>query len=282
MRRFAIGDIHGCSKSLRTLIEELAPEPDDQLIFLGDYVDRGPDSRDVIAQLLQLRDRCQMVALRGNHEIMMLGVVAGLDPSHWLASGGFATLCSYGGAIEKVPADHIRFLRDLMPFHETEKEIFVHACYEADLPMSEQREEMMYWTHLGPTWPPPHASGKRVFVGHTPQSLGHILDLGYLVCLDTYCFGRGYLTAIDLETYEVTQVDFFGHLRRTSGSELARWLVRRWCQFSSWTQRLRADVRDGDRCDSLNLVSSARDLENAGESKEAPTPLEQLDRNGVS
>ena len=61
MRRFAIGDIHGCMKSLRTLIDTIDPEPDDELIFLGDYVDRGPNSRDVIDQMIQLRGRCQTV-----------------------------------------------------------------------------------------------------------------------------------------------------------------------------------------------------------------------------
>ena len=92
MRRFVIGDIHGCAKALRTLIETIAPRAEDELVFLGDYVDRGPDSRDVVDQVIDLHDRCRVVALRGNHEIMLMGVaLGGLDDTVWLANGGKAT-----------------------------------------------------------------------------------------------------------------------------------------------------------------------------------------------
>ncbi len=235
MRRFAIGDIHGCAKSLRTLIETIAPQSDDEVIFLGDYIDRGPDSRDVVEQIISLQQICNVVPLRGNHEIMFLGVVlSGLDPAIWLNSGGLATLSSYGGALHRVPAEHMAFFRSLVPFHETNHEIFVHACYEAQLPMNEQSDAMTYWTHLGDAWPGPHSSGKRVFVGHTPQPLGNILDLGYLVCLDTYCFGHGYLTAMNLDSQELTQVDYHGHLRRPPASAAFKWLGRKWGSFAKW------------------------------------------------
>ncbi len=105
MRRFVIGDIHGCAKALRTLIETIAPQPDDELVFLGDYVDRGPDSRDVVDQVIELQQQCRVVALRGNHEIMLMGVaIGGLDDSVWLANGGKATVSSYGGCLSKIPA----------------------------------------------------------------------------------------------------------------------------------------------------------------------------------
>ena len=220
-------------KSLRSLIEELAPEPDDELVFLGDYVDRGPDSRDVVDQLIQLQDRCQVVPLMGNHELMMLGAISGLDPTHWIANGGLATLTSYGGSLSRVPPAHVEFLQSLRKHFETEREIFVHACYDGSLPMDEQCDELRYWTHLGPFFPAPHQSGKRVYVGHTPQSAGNILDLGYLVCLDTYCFGRGFLTAINLDTTELTQVDYHGHLRRPNQGPLIQWLGKKISQLSA-------------------------------------------------
>ena len=164
---------------------------------------------------------------------MMLGVVVGgLDPTHWLANGGVSTLTSYGGTVSRIPEDHMSFFRDLLPYYEAEKEIFVHACYDAKLPMSEQTDHVMYWTHLGPNYPPPHQSGKRVFVGHTPQR--EVLDLGYLICLDTYCFGRGYLTAMDLDTYDLVQVDYHGHLRRAANgteNDWLKWLQRKLSRF---------------------------------------------------
>ena len=214
MRRFVIGDIHGCDKALRTLIESIAPETDDELIFLGDYVDRGPDSRGVIDQIIDLQSRCRVIALRGNHEIMLCSVAfGGLNGEMWLSAGGNATVASYGGSLEKIPNTHKKFLLSLLPHYETPESIFVHACYDARTPMDQQPEELRYWTHLS-TSPGPHYSGKKVFVGHTPQPTGIVLDLGYLVCVDTYCFGSGFLTGMNVETNEIIQVDKKGFRRR--------------------------------------------------------------------
>src|SRR5436305_15152730 len=96
MRTLAIGDIHGCSRALDALLAAVAPRPDDQLITLGDYVDRGPDSRGVLDRLLALHATGRLVALRGNHDYMMLQARAGVDRFMWLAFGGRPTLESYG------------------------------------------------------------------------------------------------------------------------------------------------------------------------------------------
>lgn len=136
MRRFAIGDIHGCAKALRTLIESIDPQTNDELVFLGDYVDRGPDSRDVVDQVIALHDRCRVVTLRGNHEIMLLGVtLGGLDDFVWLNNGGQATVASYGGCLSKIPARHLAFFQDLLPYHESSDAIFVHAGFDPQLAM---------------------------------------------------------------------------------------------------------------------------------------------------
>ncbi|TWT98436.1 metallophosphoesterase family protein [Stieleria varia] len=231
MRRFVIGDIHGCSKALRTLIETIAPTPEDEIVFLGDYVDRGPDSRGVIDQVIELQEQCRVVALLGNHEIMLRGVaMRGLDPKVWLASGGHATVASYGGSLSKMPESHENFFCNLQHFYETSDNIFVHACYEYHLPMDQQSEEMMFWSHLTHPLPPPHSSGKRVFVGHTPQPGGVVLDMGYLVCVDTYCFGHGYLTAMNVATNEMYQVDRKGFRRRVPAEDFiagVRWAWKR-------------------------------------------------------
>ncbi|WDQ19328.1 metallophosphoesterase family protein [Rhodopirellula sp. P2] len=215
MARYVIGDIHGCAKALRSMIQELAPAENDELIFLGDYVDRGPDSRDVVEQLLDLQSVCKVIPLRGNHEWMLQSVVArGMDDSMWLRSGGRATVASYGGSIRKIPEQHLAFFENLLACYQTESEIFVHAMYDPSGEIATQDDELTYWTHLPSSLPAPHHSGKRVFVGHTPQPDGEVLRQSHLVCMDTYCFGGGYLSAMDLETETVLQVDRHGHVRR--------------------------------------------------------------------
>src|SRR5690242_9506638 len=95
MRILAIGDIHGCLTALDTLLDAVAPEPDDQIIALGDYVDRGPDSRGVLDRLIALYAGGRVVPLRGNHDVMMMEARKGRDLG-WLLVGGKQTLLSYG------------------------------------------------------------------------------------------------------------------------------------------------------------------------------------------
>lgn len=223
MRRFVIGDIHGCAKALRTLIETIAPRAEDELVFLGDYVDRGPDSRDVVDQVIDLHDQCRVVALRGNHEIMLMGVaLGGLDDTVWLANGGKATVTSYNGCLSKIPAQHLNFFQDLVPYYEMSDTICVHAGYHHELAMHEQDDATTYWNHLTHPLPRPHYSGKRVFIGHTPQADGNVLDRGHVVCIDTYCFGGGFLTAYEIESGEVIQANYHGHLRRPPLFQVAK------------------------------------------------------------
>lgn len=238
MRRFAIGDVHGCAKALRGLIEAIDPQLDDEVIFLGDYVDRGPDSRDCIEQIIELQNRTRVVPLRGNHELMLCGVAyGGLDDRIWLENGGFTTVASYGGRLDKVPEHHRTFLSSLRTHYETENEIFVHACYDPTLDMDLLSDDVRYWTHLSHPLPAPHVSGKRVFVGHTPQRDGRVLHAGHLVCLDTGCFCGGYLTAIDLDDLSITQVDRHGHQRLTSWDLMTMRLGRLKSRWQSMTGR---------------------------------------------
>ncbi len=261
MRRFAIGDIHGCSKALRTLIETIDPQPEDQLVFLGDYVDRGPDSRDVVEQIIELHDRCHVVALRGNHEIMLLGVaLGGLDDAVWLSNGGIATVSSYGGCLTKIPPHHLAFFQELVPYYESTDSIFVHAGYDPTLPMHEQDEATIYWNHLPFPLPMPHISGKRVFLGHTPQPAGNILDAGHVVCIDTCCFGGGYLTAFELGTNEFTQADHHGHLRRSSSLAVAHRLGKlKRAIVSLYREQLRRDTDGSAASESPSSVNLAGD-----------------------
>lgn len=226
MRRYVIGDIHGCSKALRSLIEEIAPEKEDTLIFLGDFIDRGPDSRGVVDQLIELAQRCCVIGIRGNHEVMLMGVLmGGLDQGWWCQSGGQSTLASYGGSLDRMPAAHLDFFRSLRCHHETEAEIFIHAGYDPECAIEQTSEADRYWNHRT-VWPGPHCSGKRVYLGHTPQPSGEVLNLGHVICIDTYCFGGGWLTAMDVDTDEILQASRQGHLRRTPVTAMLHWLKR--------------------------------------------------------
>ncbi|MEZ6086735.1 MAG: metallophosphoesterase family protein [Pirellulaceae bacterium] len=247
-RTIAFGDIHGCSKPLRTLIETIQPTSDDTLIFLGDYIDRGADSRGVIDLLIELKSKCNLIPLLGNHEIMFLGVICGGMADHiWMMCGGSATLVSYGGALHHVPQSHIDFLKQCRPYWEDDQHICVHACYLPDQPMDQLGEQHLFWEHLTPVCPLPHHSGKRVIVGHTPQANHEVLDHGHLVCLDTYCFGGGWLTAFDLHSGDVWQANRHGHMRRQMGKVIAQRFVTlsRYLFRKSATNQATARSQDG-------------------------------------
>jgi serine/threonine protein phosphatase 1 len=167
-----------------------------------------------------------VIALRGNHEVMLMGVLfGGLDSDWWTKSGGHSTVASYGGSLERVPQAHLDFLRSLRSHHETENEIFIHAGYNPACPIELTDDAYRYWNH--PTsWPGPHCSGKRVYVGHTPQPNGEVLNLGHVVCIDTYCFGGGWLTAMDIDSQHILQASKHGHLRRVPLVAMLKWFKR--------------------------------------------------------
>lgn len=220
-RVIAIGDIHGCASALDALLDSIEITPADTIVTLGDYIDRGPDSSAVIERLVDLISTCKLVPLLGNHELMMLEVVReSYDPSFWLSCGGDATVASYGGDLRNVPQHHRMFFKHCVRHHETDRHIFVHANYEFDLPVSEQSDSILFWEHIINEVPPPHVSGKRVFVGHTPQQDGMVVDMGHLVLLDTFCFGGKYLSAMDADTGFVWQADNHGKVRSFDNDSL--------------------------------------------------------------
>ena len=216
-RTIAIGDIHGCSTSLRALLDAISPEPHDTIVTLGDYIDGGIDSRGVLDQLIAFEERRPLVALLGNHEEMMLAArkSAG-ELERWLQFGGQATLASYDGReqLRAVPQEHWRFLERCKLYHSAKNHFFVHANYEPrTLLLKGQNRNLLLWTNLRDYTPGPHYSGRIAIVGHTPQPNGEILNLGHLVCIDTNCWQGGWLTAFDVESGQVWQVDERGELR---------------------------------------------------------------------
>ncbi len=220
-RTIAIGDVHGCSRALDALLTAIAPRSTDLIVTLGDYVNRGPDSRGVIDRLIALEGRCTLVPLLGNHDQTFLAALNGdrRGLSNLLDMGGSVTLASYGAGrvteadLARVPSEHVAFLRRCRPFYETDAHIFVHAQYVPDLPMDEQSALWLRWESLRNGSPGPHVSGKKAIVGHSSQKGGEILDLGHLICIDTYCYGGGWLTALEVHTDEVWQANRLGELR---------------------------------------------------------------------
>lgn len=220
MRLLAIGDIHGCLTALDALLAAVSPGPDDQIITLGDYVDRGPDSCGVLERLIALHAGGRLIPLRGNHDIMMLEARNGRDIG-WLAVGGKQTLLSYGGGdddfdtqqrIAIVPEQHWQFLeKDCLPYYETDKHIFVHANLYHDLPLDEQPDYMLYWEKL--TEAVAHVSGKTMICGHTRQKSGLPLDLGTSICIDTNIYDGGWLTCLDARSGRVWQANEKGGTR---------------------------------------------------------------------
>jgi serine/threonine protein phosphatase 1 len=219
MRTLALGDIHGCLHALNRLLEMVRPEPDDVLIMLGDYVDRGPDSRGVIDRLLDLCEHHRLVCLRGNHDQMMLE--AFIDPvalRDWLQFGGRQTLASYArngspGSLDDVPESHWEFFESTVPYYETTTHFFVHANVRCNIPLDEQSRAMLYWQKLAAADSAPHTSGKIMVCGHTSQKSGVPLDLGHAVCIDTFVYGTGWLTCLDVATGEYWQARQSGKTR---------------------------------------------------------------------
>lgn len=215
-RTIAIGDIHGCYAALDKLLSMIDMQREDRLVVLGDVVDRGPQSRSVVERLLQLRDSCQLLPILGNHEQMLLDAVNGKATlQDWLTYGGGETLDSYGkgASLSVLPDEHIEFLRSWADYRETPGFFFAHGNYLADVKLSDQPWDWLRWESLRDLLPTCHLSGKTAILGHTSNKQGEILNLGYLVCIDTYCHGGGWLTALEPETGKVWQTNERGASR---------------------------------------------------------------------
>jgi len=218
-RYLAIGDIHGCIRAFRELLCYVAPRSDDTVVTLGDYVDRGPDSRAVLEAVIELGASCTHVPLRGNHEIMLLEArqkQSWLRP--WLQNGGDATLRSYApspgsaGSLDDVPDSHIDFLENkLLPFYECASHFFVHANADAGVPLEKQSDATLYWRRFGDS--ARHCSGKIMVCGHSAQRSGLPLDYGHSICIDTWAHGGGWLSCLDVDSGVIWQASETGDRR---------------------------------------------------------------------
>lgn len=218
MGLIAIGDIHGCVDTLNALLDRLALREDDHLIFIGDYIDRGPDSKGVIDRLLTLRQSQRCTFLRGNHEAFMLAYLQTQDFELWGMNGGMSTMRSYAGDRQDVhiPQEHIDFVRQTRLYYDAPDFFFVHAGLRPDLTIAENLaqcgEEVFLWErdHLSASklvWEKP------VICGHTPRPSP--INRDKLIDIDTGCVYHmhprmGHLTAVRLPEREFISVHYMG------------------------------------------------------------------------
>ncbi len=222
-RRIIIGDVHGHYKGLMTLLEAIAPSANDQVYFLGDLIDRGPQSSQVVAFVKQSSYQC----LLGNHEQMLLNVLASNGNSSevqqaWLYNGGYATVNSYKEAT--IPKEHLEWMQKL-PTHLDLGDIWLaHAGVDPRLPVEEQTAEQLCWVRNEfHSIPQPYFANKLIIIGHsitftlpgvTPGKLAQ--GEGWLdIDTGAYHPKSGWLTGLDVTNNLVYQVNVFEHRIRT-------------------------------------------------------------------
>nr|WP_271876521.1 metallophosphoesterase [Rhodopirellula sp.] len=199
-----------------SLLDYLNPGVNDIVITLGDYIDRGNDSKRVIDRLLRLAQTTNWYGILGNHEQMMLNVLSGqMKPKPWLDYGGRETLASYGVKRPNgfLPKSHEDFVSQLHDYIELDEFFLTHASYDPAAPIDQQSAEALRWQHLEKEIPKPHFSGKTAIVGHTANLDGEVVDFGHLICLDTFCYGGGWLSAMELRSRAVWQFSQWGKRR---------------------------------------------------------------------
>ncbi|MCS7149257.1 MAG: serine/threonine protein phosphatase [Caldimicrobium sp.] len=204
---FAIGDIHGCLSAFESLLDILPVRwGEDYVIFLGDYIDRGPDSKRVLELIIDLKkDYPNTVhALKGNHEWLFEQYLEGRYTEVFLYNGGTETLRNY---LEKgkinIPEEQIDFLRSLPLYLSMGKYLFVHAGVNPKKPFDEQTEEDLLWIR-GSFYNYDGKFERTVVFGHTP--FPEVLLLDDRIGIDTGCVYGGKLTAIKLPERKVFQI----------------------------------------------------------------------------
>ena len=218
MRLLAIGDIHGCATALEVLLAAVNLRVGDTIIGLGDYINKGPETKETLNQLLQLFDKNILIPLLGNHELKLLSAGQQGQPQQGTeVLVDQHTLSSYGeggnpGTLASIPEAHWQFVQQhCVPWLETEGHIFVHATLDADKPLTGQPDTALFFDKFKD--PKPHISGKTLICGHTPQRDGKPLNIGHAICLDTAACEGQWLTCLDVLSGQVWQANQRRELR---------------------------------------------------------------------
>jgi len=211
---YAIGDIHGMLPKLRRLIAQCEAHADGReasFVFLGDYIDRGPQSAGVVRFVIDLQSRLgdRVVALTGNHEIMAVGAFDGRVPEdYWLSQGGSETLRSYQiKRAYELPQDHVDWLRALPLSHDDGRRFFVHAGIDPAKPLDAQDGNDLIWIRE-PFLSDRRDHGRLIVHGHTPLETETPDLRANRLNLDTAAVFGGPLTAAVFTDQEVAPLAF--------------------------------------------------------------------------
>ncbi len=211
-KTFVFGDIHGCHQSFSKLLNTISPsKTDDTLVFLGDYINRGPDSNKVISTIIEIKSQFQhVITLMGNHEQVLINYLEGRDKDFFIRIGGDLTLQSYGikepwpdSPMKFFPADHLQFFSELMMVWENEDYYFVHAGLHPGTHISQQSSDWMLWARDNFIHTK-HNFGKRVIYGHTPHEMPKVDP--NKIGIDTGAVYGGKLTCLILPDLEFVYV----------------------------------------------------------------------------
>jgi serine/threonine protein phosphatase 1 len=214
-RQIFIGDVHGYYDPLKSLLEAIAPKRDDEIYFLGDLIDRGPQSAQVVDFVIQNHYQC----LLGNHEQMLLDVlgkgqqVSMEELQAWVYSGGYATLTSYGN---NVPQEHIEWMKKLPLYLDLGNIWLVHAGVDPNLPLKEQTSEQFCWIRDEfHSMTEPYFANKLIITGHTITftlpgvKAGKIAQGAGWINIETGAYHpkSGWLTGLDITHEKVYQIN---------------------------------------------------------------------------
>jgi serine/threonine protein phosphatase 1 len=208
-RLFAIGDIHGCFESLKELVEnKIQLQKDDKLILLGDYIDRGDKSKEVVDFIIELQEKgFDVIPLIGNHEAMLLDAFADdKNISKWIQNGGDKTLKSFEiSSVEDIESKYIKFFKGLRYYYSFEEFLFVHAGFNDNVVNPFTDFYSMLWK-CKESYTNPLLLDKTIIHGHNPIGIfkceERVLSKLDVINIDTGCVykdseGYGRLTAYD-------------------------------------------------------------------------------------
>ena len=225
MNIFAIGDIHGCLNQLISIHDQIFnyknyKKEEDLLIYIGDYIDRGPKSKQVIDQILQLKNKeIKTVFLMGNHEEMMIDFLFNKinNLENWLINGADQTFKSYDievvefikdgfedhiidklrkVLIEKLGNGHLNFFKNLQLTFSVAQYLFVHAGIDPKKNLTDQSKQDYLWARSGDFFHKDFKAEKIIVHGHTPEK--NVVNFPYRINIDTGCYFSGKLSCVCL------------------------------------------------------------------------------------